>query len=325
MNVPFFSIIVPVYNVEGFVEKCIDGVLAQTFSDYELILVDDGSTDRSGIICERYAEFEHIKIIHKPNGGLSSARNTGLQVANGRYVLFIDSDDYWNDKNALKQIEEQISNYDNDVVLFGCIKKNIIRNKEVETRGSYDIDFLNSNKWYPDKITNLYYTGQFPGSAWIMCVKRRIISEFELSFPVNSTSEDLIWINNVLLHSNSVGAINNPFYIYIVGRVGQITSKSTVRGCNGMILAIQDVLSNSAFKEFKGINLQMGKVYLILLMHFSSLKKDDRTGLKISLKELMPILNASGLKNKILIRLIKFLGPYFSGKLIKFLYSIKSR
>ncbi len=89
------SIIVPVYKVEEYLEKCVDSILAQTFTDIEVILVDDGSPDRSGVICDEYAAKDpRVKVIHKENGGLSSARNAGIEVAKGRYLGFVDSDDY---------------------------------------------------------------------------------------------------------------------------------------------------------------------------------------------------------------------------------------
>lgn len=92
---PTISVVVPVYKVEKYIHRCIDSILAQTFADFELILVDDGSPDRCGDICEEYAAKDsRIRVIHKPNGGLSSARNAGMDIASGKYILFCDSDDY---------------------------------------------------------------------------------------------------------------------------------------------------------------------------------------------------------------------------------------
>ena len=89
------SIIVPVYNVENYLKECIDSILRQEFRDYEIILVDDGSKDDSGKICDEYGKkYSFISVIHKKNGGLSDARNFGLKIAKGEYILFIDSDDY---------------------------------------------------------------------------------------------------------------------------------------------------------------------------------------------------------------------------------------
>ena len=92
-----FSVVIPVYNVKDYLPKCIDSVLAQDFEDYEVILIDDGSTDgESGAICDRYAAAhpERIRAIHKPNGGVGEARNVGIEAAQGEYLIFIDSDDY---------------------------------------------------------------------------------------------------------------------------------------------------------------------------------------------------------------------------------------
>lgn len=95
MNAPEISVIVPVYNVEKYLCRCVDSILNQTFTDFELILVDDGSPDNCGAICDEYAAKDsRIRVIHKTNGGLSSARNAGLDIAQGRYVMFCDSDDY---------------------------------------------------------------------------------------------------------------------------------------------------------------------------------------------------------------------------------------
>ena len=89
-----FSIIVPVYNVENYLKRCLDSIKAQTYADYEAILIDDGSLDASGSICDAYVEQDNrFKVIHKENGGLAAARNTGLGAAVGKYIVFLDSDD----------------------------------------------------------------------------------------------------------------------------------------------------------------------------------------------------------------------------------------
>ena len=96
---PKISVIIPVYNVEEYLQECIDSVLSQTFTDFECIIIDDGSIDNSGRICDEYAiKDERIKVIHKKNGGVSSARNAGLDIAQGEWIAFIDSDDWVDDK-----------------------------------------------------------------------------------------------------------------------------------------------------------------------------------------------------------------------------------
>ena len=107
---PKVSIIVPVYKAEQYLHRCVDSILSQSFTDCELILVDDGSPDKSGEICDEYASRDsRIQVIHKQNGGVSSARNAGLDVAHGEYVWFVDSDD-WIENDSLKEIYNIMSN-----------------------------------------------------------------------------------------------------------------------------------------------------------------------------------------------------------------------
>ena len=111
------SVIVPVYNAEKYLRRCIDSILAQTFTDFELLLINDGSTDLSGAICDEYAlNDSRIKTIHKPNTGVSSTRNRGLNESQGKYIIFLDADDFWYVNIALEQLVEIAEKYDLDVV-----------------------------------------------------------------------------------------------------------------------------------------------------------------------------------------------------------------
>ena len=118
MNSPLVSVIVPVYNVAPYLEQCLDSIVNQTYRNLEIILVDDGSTDESGAICDRYAEQDsRIKVVHKENGGQSSARNVALDMMMGEWVLFVDSDD-WIELNTLELLFEQ-KDERADLVEFG--------------------------------------------------------------------------------------------------------------------------------------------------------------------------------------------------------------
>lgn len=123
-NQPLISVIVPVYKVEQFLPRCVDSLVAQTYQNLEIILIDDGSPDRCGEICDEYAKTDsRIKVIHKPNGGLSSARNAGIDVANGQYLAFVDSDD-WVDTDCYEKLLGLAQKYN---VLLVCA-------------GRYDVD-----------------------------------------------------------------------------------------------------------------------------------------------------------------------------------------
>jgi len=115
-----FSIIIPIYKVEKYLNEAIDSVLMQTFKDYELILVDDGSPDKCGEICDEYSQrYSFIRTFHKQNGGLSDARNYGLQYANGEYIIFLDSDDKYATEDFLKNVSKEIENHKPDMVIWG--------------------------------------------------------------------------------------------------------------------------------------------------------------------------------------------------------------
>lgn len=113
------SIIVPVYNVERYLEECVESVLSQTYSDFELLLIDDGSTDGSGVLCDKLSERDtRIRVIHKQNGGSSSARNYGIDEANGEWVVFLDADDKWSNADGLGRLCEYAATYNLDVLRF---------------------------------------------------------------------------------------------------------------------------------------------------------------------------------------------------------------
>ena len=112
------SVIVPVYNVESYLERCINSLLNQTYSNLEIILIDEGSTDRSGQICDQYKNRDEFVVIHKENAGLGMARNTGLDVATGKYIIFVDSDDYI-DNNMIQSLYEEIQKTSSDTCIGG--------------------------------------------------------------------------------------------------------------------------------------------------------------------------------------------------------------
>ncbi len=150
------SIIVPVYNVELYVEECIESLINQTYKDIEIILIDDGSTDGSGAICDNYsAKDERVKVIHKANGGLSSARNAGIEAANGKYLIFVDSDDYWIGDRCLQHILKIAEDFDADVVRGEYISRND-KGEKIRTitkdKIGIDLKILDSASFYVNAI-----------------------------------------------------------------------------------------------------------------------------------------------------------------------------
>lgn len=182
-SAPLFSIVVPAYNSAKFIDKCIDSVLKQTCSDFELILVDDGSKDDTFAICNSYAEKDsRIKVIHKDNGGHTSARNEGLKASIGSYILFLDSDDWLNVK-TLELCRYEITANDSDIVIFRMKNStSIVPFPVLVNDGYYEMGDSKILLW-----SNLLMGADgkfiFPKSLSAKCFKREIILGSQLSIP----------------------------------------------------------------------------------------------------------------------------------------------
>ncbi|MBQ3553328.1 MAG: glycosyltransferase [Clostridia bacterium] len=205
---PKISVIVPVYNVETYLNRCVDSILIQTFSDFELILVDDGSKDNSGAICDEYTkEDERVFVIHKANGGLSDARNTGLECAKGEYVAFIDSDD-WVDQKFLQVLYEYILYHHADIAAVNFHKEYDDRKDEAErlTEGCYTGAEVLEQYLYDDKAT-IYIN--------IACNKLYRKALFEnIRYPLGKFHEDGFTTYRLLGLAQKVYVANDDLYFY---------------------------------------------------------------------------------------------------------------
>ena len=231
-----FSIILPVYNVDKYLSACIDSILSQTFSDYEIILVDDGSTDSCPQICDEYAEKNKcVKVIHKENGGLSDARNVGLKVAQGDYVFFIDSDDYLIDNTVLQLINEKLDN-EPDIVCFGSIKW-------FESTGklsvSNEIGIIDTNDRSSNEVLfDLIDKNRFATSAWSKVIKRSLLINNHIEFEKGLLGEDNDWYYKVVCHLTTIKIINKPLYVYRQ-RTGSITKTYTYKNLEHLLWIIE--------------------------------------------------------------------------------------
>ena len=214
------SIIVPVYGAEKYLHRCLDSILAQTFEDWECILVDDGSKDRSGSICDDYSEKDNrFKVIHKENGGVSSARNCGIQEANGEWCCFIDSDD-WVEANYLQNF--LVDNYTE----YGCIIQSFYfeyennSKTEIITLPSEIIEQPSELAFFLEKTPVVHN-----GFIWHRLYKLNIIKENNIGFPVGiSFAEDGVFFLNYILHTKIFCIISTLGYHYTV-RSNSLTSE----------------------------------------------------------------------------------------------------
>ncbi len=202
------SVVIPVYNVQKYLNKCIDSVLAQDFDNFEIILVDDGSTDNSGNLCDEYAaKHSCISVIHQENKGLGGARNTGIDAAKGDYILFLDSDDTIS-PDCLKICYEKATHHNCDMVAF--------KQQAIFEDGGLGVIYncsLPENKLSKDEETKSF---MFACSACNRLYKTKLFNELNIRFPNRLWYEDLRTTPKFLCHINSVYYYaDKPLYFYL--------------------------------------------------------------------------------------------------------------
>lgn len=211
------SIIVPIYNVEMYLEKCINSILNQTLNDFEVIMINDGSTDKSGEICNKYGMIDpRIKIIHKKNGGLSSARNAGLDVAKGEYIGFVDSDDYIDKQMYQKLIDESIKS-DSDIVI--CDMKYNLKGKDINQTRFEDFGIINRNEALIKYFNHKYFKSHAQNKIY----KKELFNN--IRFPEGKLFEDVAVFYKLLYKSKRISFVNEKLYIYNQENVNSITKK----------------------------------------------------------------------------------------------------
>lgn len=222
------SVIIPVYKVEPYLHQCVDSVLSQTYKNIEVILVDDGSPDNCPHICDQYADADpRVKVIHQRNGGLSAARNAGVQCASGEYVIFLDSDDFWNSPESLKKLVFRLEKKSPDVLNFAYIRTDELGN--VISERFNGIESMPSDVARPeDQLAYLTRYTLYIASAWNKIVRREIV--LEVPFEEGKTSEDIDWCARLICKAASFDFACEKLYCYRQ-RSGSITQSFSERNC----------------------------------------------------------------------------------------------
>lgn len=229
-----FSIIVPVYNIEDWLEACVNSILQQSFEDCEVLLVDDGSVDDSGMLCDEYAKRSNrVRCFHKQNGGLSDARNYGIERAKGEYLLFVDGDDYLGE-NALLELNKEIERGHADVILSEG--KYIVTDNKIKS----DIRF---HKEEFDGISGrdalLITTKIMPNwSAWGKCFRTEFWKKCGFEFAKGRISEDFQLIDRVILEADTVGMV--PAYYYYQYRANSIVHTVNAKSLADILLSMKE-------------------------------------------------------------------------------------
>lgn len=206
-----FSIIIPVYRAEKYLSQCVDSILTQSYSDFEIVLIDDGSPDSCPQQCDRYLKSDNrVKVIHKQNGGSSDARNAGLEIAGGDYIIFVDSDDWWRDQFALKTIAETIDKHKCEILIFGVGKYND------NTKKYFDVQIphipLNNNSYCTKQ--EVVASGIFKATPCDKVISRNLIDKLNLRFRKGQLSEDIEWCIRLIHHANYIAVLPRHIYVY---------------------------------------------------------------------------------------------------------------
>lgn len=228
---PLFSIIIPVYNVEAYLEQAIQSVLKQNYRRYEIILVDDGSTDNSADICYRFArKYPHIVFIKKANSGPSDTRNIAINMAKGEYILFLDSDDFWRDEHVLFDLSKIVSETNYDMILT-FLSSYYAENDVVSHKlPSNDL----SGVWEQD-FKELVERSIYRGFIAIKVVKRKLLIDNQIYFPGSLTFEDVLWSMRLAKYITSYAFYNSDSYMYRRNRNGAITTSLTLKNIGDML------------------------------------------------------------------------------------------
>lgn len=216
---PKISVIVPVYNVEKFIPRCIDSILSQTFTDFELLLIDDGSKDKSGKICDEYAKKDsRIRVFHKDNGGVASARQVGIENANGIYSIHADGDD-WMEPLMFERMYLSITRNDSDILIsdFYVDSKNKVIYRKQKTKSTKNIDILCD-----------ILKGKLFGALWHKMIRHSLYKEYDISFFAGiNYCEDVLVLSQLLQKDIKVSFLHESYYHYDQQNTNSITRNYT--------------------------------------------------------------------------------------------------
>lgn len=281
---PLFSVIVPIYKVENFIDRCIKSILEQSFNDFELLLIDDGSPDKSGEICDWYARKDkRIYVTHATNGGVSKARNIGIKQSKGRYLLFVDADDTLYDDTTLEYLAKNVLNIKADIYQF------IIANK-LNDAISYSTSLKNVQLF---NMYNYKHIKLARGNAVSYVFDNYIIQKYNIIFPEGvRISEDQAFTYSVLTYCNNIAIFPRPCYIYHLGE--NINNSNSRRNdfedVKHHLNATAHILNhlNRCNKNHRFINERIAMMILYLANLFQSLSGKEIKSFNTLFKQNIP-------------------------------------
>lgn len=264
------SVIIPVYNVEEYLEECVLSVLNQSYKNIEVLLINDGSTDSSSSICDAVAKKDNrVTVIHKQNGGLSSARNAGIDAAKGDIICFLDSDDYWLHDSVLLNLVNLFQTKQVDVVEFGYRKVKSSKERIAETIFDTTLYNLNTN---PTELSNGIKKNAIQACAWNKAIASTLFKNGNLRFKEGVTSEDIDWVLRLLKKTNLYMTISDASVAYRM-RPSSITHTMNGQKFNFLI---ENLKHSERFSEEEYAKDYMCIQTANMLLNYAMLKRKER-------------------------------------------------
>ncbi len=309
------SVIIPVFNTQEYIRQCLGSVLSQTnINDIEIIIVNDGSTDSSLEICKEYCDkYSNILLLDEENQGAANARNIGLQNATGEYIVFLDSDDFYENENTLFKLYNQIIKNENAIVTFNY--KRYYQNSKSFSKPMLTCDYISDTSTLIEK--NL-----FTSSPCMKMIKKEFLISNSITFEKGILSEDIEWNAKVLLAANKIIYIGDVFYIYRL-RENSVTTSISKKHIENLIYIIKK-LEKNADKNNTDYMAYTAFQYCTLLINFRLANVDK--DVKKEIYEMKYLLNYNKIKTVNLIyKVHKILGINLTAKLLYLYFKIKSK
>lgn len=264
------SIVVPIYNINSYLRKCLDSIKNQSYTGFNVYCVNDGSTDDSQEIVKEYLDDNRFHLLNKENGGLSDARNFGLKEVDTEYVMFVDGDDHL-EPNLLSKTLEQLEKSKSDILVFGYYQHHVDKNKE--------IILLNKPSGTYKLLDNKELLALTPNAAWNKIYRTSLFKDNKIEYPKGYRYEDLGTTPKLLLKAKSIDYLNEPLYNYIIDRPNNITSKidnkmyDIIQMCTDIIDYYKN---NNKYEEYKDELNYLCSINLIQALRKVVLLKDKK-------------------------------------------------
>lgn len=316
------SVIVPAYNMELYVEKCLDSIVVQNSNKIEIIVVDDGSVDRTGEICDSYAQkYNNINVLHKKNGGLSDARNQAIKIAKGEFLMFIDSDDYVLAGVMMKFLDVIEKNENVDVIIGRHINFDLSDGTYEENRNSFNEDEIDSLQG-EDLLNKLLSQGTYDWYPWLNIVRKEYLLSENLFFKTGRYFEDAMWVPDLLLKASKIKYLDFPFYVYSRNRTGAITTLFSEKAYKDKIMVCEytkGFIEKNQLLEVTARRL-LGNINRIYVSLLADCWKFDRQKRNTYLKQLDSDKNVLLYSNRMHLKIMYYLEKIIGLKGISYIF-----